>query len=99
MLVDRYGYDLFNAETVGMGSLTLRYVSSTILSATVNLNKQLSGTPIPLVTLYKVNGTPYQNVKICVASVSGNQLTIEAIGSGFVSAHLLDVRYIVFDKH
>lgn len=99
MLVDRYGDDLIGFNAIGEGSLTLRYVSNTILRATVNLDQQPSGTPIPLVTVYNVNGTPYKNVKICVASVSGKQLTIEAIGSGFVSAHLLDVRYIVFDKH
>ena len=42
----------------------------------------------------------FTSVKVLVSDIiNGNQLNITALGSGFVNGHLLDVRYIVLDKH
>lgn len=100
MLVDRYGNSLYDFDVIGVGTATLTYINSTTMSKTVTLDKSCKGTVIPLVSLIKVQQTPYTNVKVVVSTVNnGNQLDITALGSGFVNGHLLDVRYIVLDKH
>lgn len=100
MLVDRYGDSLYDFEVIGVGSATLTYSDSTTMKKTVTLDKSYTGTLIPILCLIKKSQTPYTNVKVLVSDISnGNQLNITALGSGFVNGHLLDVRYIVLDKH
>ena len=100
MLVDRYGNSLYDFDVIGVGIATLTYINSTTMRKTVTLDKSYTGTIIPVLCLIAKSQTPYTSVKVLVSDIiNGNQLNITALGSGFVNGHLLEVRYIVLDKH
>ena len=99
MLVDRYGTSLYDFDVIQAGQLTVHKTEGNTMIATATLQKQCKGTPIVLANVYNVSGTPYTQPINIVGKVDGNILTLNAYGISFVQNHLLDIRYIVLDKH
>lgn len=99
MLVDRYGSQLFNFDVIQVGQLTVQRTEENTMSGTATLQKQCKGTPIVLANVFEMSGTPYFQPANVVGKVNGTTLTISVYGTQYFENQLLDIRYLVLDKH
>lgn len=93
--------EINKAKVFACGSATLNFVNSTLLSKNTTISG-LSGIAeskrAVVVTCRYVDGTPTSNVHNLTYNISGNTLVISAIGTGFVSGHVLVVDYVIIQK-
>ena len=98
VLNDKLTDKLGNFEFLAGGFAQALYSNANELVATetipgVTLNRSKD---ICFLSMENVAGTPFNQVSALSFSFSGNTLKITARGSGFVSAHIVRVSYVIF---
>lgn len=84
-------YSLKDGNSTTMRA-TLSYVNSTTLSGGYTLDYEPS---CVFTQVRQQSGTPYGQVTNTYAQISGKTVTVTAVGTGFVSGHVLSVDTLV----
>lgn len=84
--------DLLTSQSDVLGkTVTLHYVSTNLLSGSVEVPERYNG-GVAFCSVLNIPGTPYSAIQLVYTSpISNNLIQIYAKGAGFVSGHMLQV--------